>query len=242
MWKSIRQELTVQRNLFGYSLGMTLASWIVGVAIMTVVQAIGKETTDQYFCLGSVLALMVGEIVNVILGVMVIYQGFDDAVHMGKTRKRFLPSVTLVIFLAVLLSLAATAILIHGEYALYHAWFPNLVRKPGPEGYLTPPWLVCCAAAITGLCCLFGGIVKANRKVGGVASLIVWVTLCWSIGGIGGVDEGEGAFFGMFSYLGYAVSVWFGSLAVPVRLGLLMALGLAGFGLMYKLLIGRASD
>ena len=240
MWKSIKQELTVQRSILIWTPAVTLIGWLFGVVLMTVVTGIFHE--EEGFCIGTVIALFVCVLMGVIFGGMVIWQGFDDAVHMGKTRKHFLPSAALVIFLSAFLSFALSGILARVENLYYQNVLGNTLEEADLKQFLTPVWLLVYAMAVTGMACSYGGILKANRKIGGPVCLVIWLTMCWSMNGIGGVEEDEGRFFLIFARLGNVVSLWFGSLPIWMRQCCLALIGLAGFGIMYTLLIRRAAD
>lgn len=241
MWKSVKQEFVVQRNLFFWIAGISVIAWIFGMAVMMIAETVAKGTDESYFCLGTVLILIVGVIMSIFMGGLVIYQGFDDAIHMGKTRKRFLPAVALVIFLAALLPLVLAVISVRVEYGIYAMVFPHLPRETGPEAFLTPGWILCFACGITGLACAYGGIVKANRKGGGIFCLTVWLILCWSVGGIGESWDGKGV-MGIFHWIGNTVSTWYISLPVWMRMGTLVLIGVCGYTLMYGLLWKKATD
>lgn len=240
MWKSIKQELRVQRGVLIWEPAVTGIAWFFGVIIMLAIQWFDGEATS-YFCLGTILALLVGAMVAIIIGVTVVYQGFDDAVHMGKTRKRFLPSAAILIFIGALEVFVITAILSRAEFALYGALFPNMEWEAGPEAFLTPAWIVCYACGVTGLACCFGGLSKANRRVGGIISLAAWITMCWSMNGFDDEKDFEG-FMGAFTWLGYTVKVWFVALPIWMRMGIFVLVGIVGYALMYAMLYRKATD
>ena len=242
MWKSVKQELAVQKAMLYWNLGVVFVAWMIGVGMMVVVQAVTKGADQSYFCIGTMIALMAVCVISLVVGGMVIYTGFDDAVHMGKTRKRFLPAVSLVLFLFCLSGLVLTALLCKVEAAVYGMLYPNFEWEPGPEKYLGFRWLLGYASAITGLACVYSGIIKVNRKIGGAFCLAVWIIACWSMSGIGGVDGDNRSFFTVFEWIGYRVSRWYASFSVGIRIGILFLIGAAGYAVMYTLLIGRAAD
>ena len=168
--KENTQELAVQKAMLYWNLGVVFVAWMIGVGMM------GAD--QSYFCIGTMIALMEVCVISLVVGGMVIYVGFDDAVHMGKTRKRFLPAVSLVLFLFCLSGLVLTALLCKVEGAVYGMLYPNFEWEPGPEKYLGFRWLLGYASAITGLACVYSGIIKVNRKIGGAFCLVVWIVAC----------------------------------------------------------------
>lgn len=239
MWKSIKQEFYVQRTLLRSVAIVSTGAWIFGVLIMTVVLRLMRGVEEEYFCLGTVLGLLICVILDVFVGASVIYQGFNDAVYMGKTRKRFLPAAALVIFAASLISLFIVGILNRVELILYRNLFPSLINEVNFGSYLAPGWILCYASTLTGLACAAGGIIKASGRIGGSVCLVLWITMCWSVGGIGGVDKESRGFFKVFEGIGFRVGTWFAGLEVWMRMSFLCLLGAAGFTLMYLLLIRK---
>lgn len=241
MWKSIKQELRVQRSVLIWEPAIAGIGWMVGVIIMLMMQWFDKETTS-YFCLGTIIALMVGAMVAIIIGVTVVYQGFDDAVHMGKTRKRFLPSAAILIFIGALETFVTSMILDRVEIGLYGALFPNMKWEAGPEAFLTPAWIVSYACGATGIACCFGGLSKANRRVGGIISLVAWITMCWSMNGFDDKEKDFEGFMGVFTWLGHTVKAWYVAMPIWMRMGVFVLLGIVGYTLMYALLYRKAAD
>ena len=69
---------------------------------------------------------------------------------------------------------------------LYHG--RKLTGNMGP--FLTPAWLLCYTVFETGLICLYGGLMKKDRKMGTIFFLITWVLFCWTSGGFWGNYDG----------------------------------------------------
>lgn len=241
MWKSIKQEFYVQRSLPAFGTALCFGSGVLGMIIMLAVLRYDRTNTS-YFCLGTVMALMVGVIVVLAVGAAAVYQGFDDAVHMGKTRKLFLPAMAFVIFVSCLICLVIAAILNRAELWLYGRLYPDMECELGPEGFLTAPWLLCYALGGMGLSCASGAVIKVNRRVGGIAVMAVWLTVCWSIGGLDEDLKKVSDARSVFYNLGWTVYVWYTGMAVWMRMGVLVLVGIAGYTFMYFLLRRKATD
>lgn len=238
MWKSIKQEIRVQRSLFLGGILTAVIAWVLGMIINVIAMHFLVDETE-YFCLGTVMALLFGMIIMTVMGAMVIVQGFDDAVHMGKTRKKFIPAIFLVNVAAILLPLLMTRIFLLLESALYGHLYADLTKETLPEQFLTLPWLFCYAVAAAGLAGIAGGAIKANRKVGGAVSMIIWLSICWGIPGTSEENGGRGWITTIFIR---RVTDWFLSLSNPGRMGCLLAVGIVGYGIMYLILRKRATD
>ena len=122
---------------------------------------------------------------------------------------------------------------------LYHG--RKLTGNMGP--FLTPAWLLCYTVFETGLICLYGSLMKKDRKMGTIFFLITWVLFCWTSGGFWGNYDGMyGSIMSRFTFLGYQIRLWFTSYSTEIRMAILVLIGLAGYFIMYLMLRREAAD
>lgn len=238
MWKSIKQEICVQRTLFQGGILIVALAWSIGILIMMIAMHFMPDE-ESYFCLGTVMAMMFGGLIISVMAVFVIVQGFDDAVHMGKTRKKYIPSIFLVNVSAIFLTLLLARLLLPAESALYGQIYPELAKEELPEAFMTLPWLICYAVAAGGVTGAAGGAMKANRKVGGGICMVLWLLICW---GIPGIDEENSAGLWFLKAPITMAANWFLGLPEIGRMGCFLVIGAVGYGIMYFLLRKRATD
>ena len=129
------------------------------------------------------------------------------------------------------------------ERALYRALYHGreLMGNLGP--FLTPAWILCYAIFETGFICLYGGMLKKNRKVGAICLIIMWITVCWSSGGFWGeYEEAEHSLMNSFAFWGYQLRLWYTGFPLGTRMAILVVCGLAGCCIMYLMLRKEAAD
>lgn len=242
MQNSIRQEITLSKQTIGIFAAIAGGSWLAGILGMLIFQAFIKND-KALFPVATVMLVGIGSIFLLFLLASSVAHNFNLAISMGRTRKRYLPSATLLIFVTVFMVyvLGGVGFLVEkGLYGLlYHG--RELTGAIGP--FLTPAWLLCYTVFETGLICLYGGLIKKNQKMGRIFFLIIWIFFCWTSGGFWGDYEGmDGSFMSRFTFLGYQMRLWFTAYPTGIRRAILVLIGLAGCFIMYLMLRREAAD
>lgn len=165
MKNSIWQEFVLEKKTIGIFAAIAGGSWLVGILGMLIFQAFIKND-KALFPIATVLLVGIGSIFLLFLLANSFAHKFNLAISMGRTRKSYLPSVAFLIFVIVLMVyvMGGIGFLIEkGIYGLlYHG--RKLTGNMGP--FLTPAWLLCYTVFETGLICLYGGLMKKDRKMG----------------------------------------------------------------------------
>ena len=219
MKNSIWQEFVLEKKTIGIFAAIAGGSWLVGILGMLIFQAFIKND-KALFPIATVLL-----------------------VGIGRTRKSYLPSVAFLIFIIVLMVYVMGGIGFLIEKGLYGLLYHGrkLTGNMGP--FLTPAWLLCYTVFETGLICLYGSLMKKDRKMGTIFFLITWVLFCWTSGGFWGNYDGmDGSIMSRFTFLGYQIRIWFTSYSTEIRMAILVLIGLAGYFIMYLMLRREAAD
>ena len=242
MRKSIGQELYLYRSNMGILAAVSAVSWLAGILGMMVFQQLTKSG-EALFPIGTVMLLWVGVIFSLFVLANIVPHNFDLAVSMGKTRKHYLPAAVCVIFLETLVIYVLAALGFRAERELYRALYHGRELKGNLGPFLTPAWILCYAIFETGCICLYGGMLKKNRKVGAICWIIVWITVCWSSGGFWGeYEEAEHSLMNSFAFWGYQLRLWYTGFPLGTRMAILVVCGLAGCCIMYLMLRKEAAD
>lgn len=242
MKNSIWQESVLEKKTIGIFAAIAGGSWLVGILGMLIFQAFIKND-KALFPIATVLLVGIGSIFLLFLLANSFAHKFNLAISMGRTRKSYLPSVAFLIFIIVLMVYVMGGIGFLIEKGLYGLLYHGrkLTGNMGP--FLTPAWLLCYTVFETGLICLYGSLMKKDRKMGTIFFLITWVLFCWTSGGFWGNYDGmDGSIMSRFTFLGYQIRIWFTSYSTEIRMAILVLIGLAGYFIMYLMLRREAAD
>lgn len=171
MKNSIWQEFVLEKKTIGIFAAIAGGSWLVGILGMLIFQAFIKND-KALFPIATVLLVGIGSIFLLFLLANSFAHKFNLAISMGRTRKSYLPSVAFLIFIIVLMVYVMGGIGFLIEKGLYGLLYHGrkLTGNMGP--FLTPAWLLCYTVFETGLICLYGSLMKKDRKMGTIFFLI----------------------------------------------------------------------
>lgn len=242
MQNSIRQDFALSKQTIGMFAAIAGGSWLVGILGMLIFQAVIKND-KALFPIATVMLVGIGSIFLLFLLASSIAHNFNLAISMGRTRKRYLPSAAFLIFVTVLMVYVMGGVGFLAERGIYGLLYRGRELTGEIGTFLTPAWLLCYAVFETGVICLYGGLMKKNRKMGTLFFLIVWIFFCWSSGGFWGDYEGmDGSFMSRFTFLGYQLRLWYTGYSTGIRMAILVLSGLAGYFIMYLMLRREAAD
>ena len=242
MKNSIRQEFVLGKPAIGMFAAIAGGSWLVGILGMLVFQTFIKNDKGL-FPVATVMLLGIGSIFLLFLLANSVAHSFNLAISMGRTRKSYLPSAVLLTFVTVLMVYVMGGLGFLIERKLYGLLYHGREMTGDISAFLTPAWLLCYSVFETGIICLYGGLLKKNRKMGTIFYLIIWIFFCWTSGGFWGDYEGmDGSFMSRFTFLGYQMRLWFTAYPTGIRRAILVLIGLAGCFIMYLMLRREAAD
>ncbi len=222
MWKAIKRQIYVQREIYAVIAGIMLGCWVLGAAALAIAMHFIKE--KAYFPLGASCALLAIGVMMLffVFGEVVVY--FNVELSMGSSRKEFFVSYLVMTLLAVVEIFALTAVLCTAEEAL------NRVQSAGGEMIKLLPELIRIGVPIVVLLVIVAGLVGALFLYFGrpvlVAAWIAWMFLCIGVPRIhDAAEETPGSFWGR---IGNAVGRLIGGIPGYLQWGLFVALCAAG--------------
>ena len=174
MWKAIKRQIYVQREIFAVIAGIMLGCWVLGAAALAIAMYFIKEKV--YFPLGVSCALVAIGVMMLffVFGEVVVY--FNVELSMGSSRKEFFVSHLVVALLAVAEIFVLTAVLCTAEEIL------NRIQCAGGETVKLLPELIRFGIPIIVLLVIVAGLVGALFLCFGrpvlAAAWIAWMFLC----------------------------------------------------------------
>lgn len=224
MWKNIKQQLKLDKKDIMIYFLVEAGIFLTGVIVMLCAQRFSNE--DSYFPLGTLMSGM-GVVCMYLFGLgFSLYIGFNLAVSMGKTRRRYL---TTMILLCLLRTLAGFFILegfLHIEFSLYQFLYPTLEMEGGMLLDMSPLWAVGGGVVVTGAAFFTCGILKTFKKTGRFILVIMWLLLCWTLPSILGSKQDT-----ILARFGKVIGRWFFGFSEIAQIGILAGAGIVLAGI-----------
>lgn len=175
--KTLKQTFQVSWQEIVVYNGIAVFGGVVGVIVALILMGTG-EMEGEYATIGAMIALIIGIMIMMMVGIFSLQQDFNLAISLGKTRKHYVPARFLFLATNCLLCII-TVLLIGGiEKLLYSTVDKGAVCAFGMEQFLLHP------VAILG----FVFLVPAIIMVGGACYIrfgakFFWVAwVLWMVG------------------------------------------------------------
>lgn len=177
--KQLFQVNMILGEMIQYAL-ITAGGSVLGTGIVLVV--LRTNTTDnEYMKAGNIMALLLGAIVFLFMGILAIKGDFNLAIGMGKTRKNYVVARYLLSMLNVLIILGIVWITGTLEGGIYKVIYPNSVCRFDLGELLFRPQLVLgILLALPAVILLLGVLLL---KYGKIAFWVLWCI--WMVGCLG---------------------------------------------------------
>lgn len=223
MVKSIKQELLVLIKDFRIYFLIQAGAFLGGMIIMFVAQHFVSE--QEWFPIGTLISLMMVFIFGSICGATGIYVGFDLALYMGRTRKKYIPSVLSVFFMQMLFQLILFKPMLAFECFIYRKLYPQAVADgvESIQAFLRMPRVIGYAAAITGIIGVSAAIVRKFGKIGGFIVWLLMMCTIWSIDGIAGEKPSN-----VFEVMGGKIGKIVVNMSMSMQVTILVLAGISG--------------
>ncbi len=223
MWKAIKRQIYVQRELYAVIAGIMLGVWALGAAALAIAMHFIEE--KAYFPIGTCCALMAIGVMMLffVFGEVVVY--FNVELSMGSTRKELFVSHLAMSLLAIAEIFVLTVLLCKAEEVL------NRIQYAGvKEGIKLLPYLLRIGIPIIVLLVILAGLVGALFLLFGrpvlAAAWIVWMFLCIGVPRIH--DAAEEMPDSLWGRIGNAVGRLIGGIPGYLQWVLFVALCAAG--------------
>ncbi len=158
MLKSIKREFLLNRNSLWQSLAVLGGAWLLGEALSLCIMYFAHE--EEYFSLGTVFAAIMLVMFGVIFALYYFSCGYEQALTMSCTRRRFLFGMFVTVCLQLLCLVGGIVVLTLLDRGLYLLLFrgmpidgPDLLR---PEA-LRWAWVILPAVLVLACTGLFLG-------------------------------------------------------------------------------------
>ncbi len=239
MWNSLKQELKIQRGFLFFGAEIAFGAGVFGVLLLVILLKVLKGEGSQYLYVGTMIGLLCMVIAMVVFGAMTVVDGFSKAVCFQKPRKRYLPSIMMVLFLVNVLSFSTIWMFRQGEEVLYRFLYPGIQASTEMQVGFSPIWIPVFAVLLSGISCLAGGLICFHRQIGRIICLVIWI-VCGI--GVPGLFAEPGEKMNGIERLIYWMKNGIYACSPGIRAGVCVGIGLLGMGLMYVLLCKKEAE
>lgn len=178
MFQQFGLDLKVHKGNFLLTLLTELGGFLFGFIMVNIIMRVDSDP-GSWFCMGTLMALIIGVVVPLFSGGFGYNGEFQLALSMGRTRMAFMGSFVLRLLLQLLLGYALVLGLYQVELALYPLLFPAFENEV-TFTFLTNWKLVAAAiGALLVLAMFIGSIYGRYGKKGMWVFYVIWLFCCF---------------------------------------------------------------
>ena len=153
MWKSIKREISVNRDSLWQSELVLVGACLVGeIAAFCILHFVGEE--PEFIPMGIILTTVAAVVCAVIFPAYYFSCGYEQALTLGCTRGHFLVGEIALALLHIVLLLATAGLAVLADLGFYRVFYPQVYARIDWEDF--PPdtdLLIAAAAAVAALLC-----------------------------------------------------------------------------------------
>ena len=175
MLSQLKKELPLHLKDIAVKLLIPPIVFLVGVVMVILIMATAPG--DDWFCMGTLLALIFTVAVNIIIGFS-YHSEFMLALSMGRTRKEFLLTYFFRQLLIQAVGYLMVLLLYRAESALYSVLYPDS-QNEAAFTFLTAWWMILLAIPGAALLHMFlGAMYSQFGKKASAVFYVLWLGLC----------------------------------------------------------------
>lgn len=175
MLTQLKKELHIHLKDIAVKLIIPVGVFLVGVVMVILIMA--TDPGDDWFCMGTLLALIFTVAINIIIGFSYCSE-FMLALSMSRTRKEFILTYFFRQLLIQAVGYLMVLLLHRAELALYSVLYPG-AQNEAVFTFLTKWWMVLLAIPGAALLHMFLGAMYCRfRKKASAVFYVLWLGLC----------------------------------------------------------------
>ncbi len=191
MLQQLRLDLKVHYDILLASLAAELGGFLFGFILVNIIMRVDSDP-GSWFCMGSLMALIVGVAVPLFSGAFSYSSQFQLALSMGRTRSAFMGSFVLRLLLQLLAGYALVLGLYQVELALYPLLFPAYENEVAFTFLTNWRIIVSAIAALLILSMFIGALFGRYGKKSIWVFYLIWLFCCFVLPRMFDDDRGEG--------------------------------------------------
>lgn len=238
MLRQLITDLKLNKQEFLVTFLMELGGFLFGVILVNIIMRVDDDP-GSWFCMGTLLALVMGLVMLFFLGGFGYSGEFQLALSMGRTRGAFMGSYALRLVLRAIAAYAAVLVFYRVELAIYPVLFPAYENEVAftflTDWRLILPGIVGLVVLTMFLGAMFGRFGKKGMWV----FYVLWLFCCFVLPRMTHEEPGSSvldqAAFGMRTlFFAVPLTTW-AALAAILAVGMTVAVVVLGKKQMVKL-------
>lgn len=178
MLQQFKIDLKLHKGNFLVILLGELGGFLLGFLMVNLIMRLDEEPGD-WFCLGALMALLVGVMCVLLMGGLGYSNEFQLALAMGRTRKAFMGAYALRLLLQILLGYIVVLAFYGLELAVNPLLYPGYENEVAFSFLTNWKILLPCGLGILILAMFIGAVYGRYGKKGWWAFYFIWLFCCF---------------------------------------------------------------